>query len=70
MNRVGQFIAVDGGGKRYTVQVYVDCATAGTVPGVTQLVAADGRRVPRVEQGEYEFVDTGARLRSHRGDAP
>ena len=75
--KIGQFIATDEKGRRYTVLIYTNIIKAGTfenpgmeVEGMKELKTFEGMEVNRLEKGKYQIVQTGIIIQSDSPDAP
>jgi hypothetical protein len=75
--RTGSFRATGSDGRQYTVYIYTDFIDIGSfqnpnavVEGLKELRTSDGMPVNRLQQGEYEIVQTGIVLRSSSPAAP
>jgi hypothetical protein len=74
---MGQFIATDENGRRYTIMIFTNVVKAGTlenpsmkVEGMKELKTFEGMAVNRLEKGKYQIVQTGIILQSDSPDAP
>ena len=59
--KIGQFIATDENGRRYTILIYTNIIKAGTfenpsmeVDGMNELKTFEGMAVNRLEKGKYQ----------------
>ena len=75
--KIGQFIATDENGRRYTIMIYTNIVSAGTlenpsegVEGMTELKTFEGMAVNRLEKGRYQIVQTGVIVQSDSPGAP
>ncbi len=75
--RMGQFIATDENGRRYTILIYTNVIKAGTlenpsmeVEGMEELKTFEGMAVNRLEKGKYQIAQTGIIIQSDSPDAP
>ena len=75
--KVGQFIATDENGRRYTILIYTNIKKAGTVEnpsveveGMEELKTYEGMSVNRLEKGKYQIAQTGIIIWSDLPDAP
>ena len=75
--KVGQFIATDENGRRYTILIYTNIIKAGKVEnpsggieGETELRTFEGMAVNRLEKGKYQIAQTGIIVQSDSPDAP
>ena len=75
--KIGQFIATDENGRRYTILIYTNVIKAGAVEnpseeveGMTELKTFEGMAVNRLEKGKYQIVQTGIIIQSGSPDAP
>ena len=75
--KIGQFIATDENGRRYTILIYTNVIKAGTVDnpsggveGMAELKTFEGMAVNRLEKGKYQIVQTGIIVQSDSPDAP
>ena len=75
--KIGQFIATDEKGRRYTILIYTNIIKAGTfedpsmeVEGIKELKTFEGMAVNRLEKGKYQIVQSGIIVRSDSPDAP
>ena len=75
--KIGQFIATDENGRRYTILIYRNIIKAGTfenpsmeVEGMEELKTFEGMAVSRLEKGKYQIVQTGIIVQSDSPDAP
>ena len=75
--KIGQFIATDGNGRRYTIVIYTNITKAGTVEnpnegveGMAELKTFEGMAVNRLEKGKYQIVQTGVIVQSDSPDGP
>ncbi len=75
--KMGQFIATDENGRRYTILIYTNVAKAGTlenpsmeVEGMEELKTFEGMAVNRLEKGKYQIAQTGIIIRSDSPNAP
>ena len=75
--KIGQFIATDEKGRRYTILIYTNVMKAGTfenpsgeVEGMNELKTFEGMAVNRLEKGKYQIVPTGIIVQSDSPDAP
>jgi hypothetical protein len=75
--KMGQFIAVDENGRRYTILIYTNLIKAGTfenpsmeVDGMNELKTFEGMAVNRLEKGKYQIVKSGIIVHSDSPDAP
>ena len=75
--KIGQFIATDENGRRYTILIYTNVVKAGTfenpsmeVEGMKELKTFEGMAVNRLEKGKYQIVPTGIIVQSDSPDAP
>ena len=64
--KIGQFIATDENGRRYTNLIFTNIIKAGTfenrnkeVEGIGELKTFEGMAVNRLEKGKYQIVPTG-----------
>ena len=74
---IGQFIATDENGRRYTILIFTNVIKAGTLEnpsmeeeGMEELKTFEGMAVNRLEKGKYQIVQTGIIVRSDSPDAP
>ena len=74
---IGQFIATDENGRRYTILIFTNLVKGGTVEnpsmeveGNKELKTFEGMAVNRLEKGKYEIVQTGIIVQSDSPDAP
>jgi hypothetical protein len=74
---IGQFIATDENGRRYTILIYTNLVKAGTVEnpsmeveGMEELKTFEGVAVNRLEKGKYQIAQTGIIVRSDSPNAP
>jgi hypothetical protein len=74
---IGQFIATDENGRRYTILIFTNVIKAGTLEnpsmeeeGMKELTTFEGMAVNRLEKGKYQIVQTGIIVRSDSPDAP
>ena len=77
IRKIGQFIATDEKGRRYTILIYTNIINAGTfenpsmeVEGMNELKTFEGMAVNRLEKGKYQIVQTGIIVQSDSPDAP
>jgi putative component of toxin-antitoxin plasmid stabilization module len=77
LKMTGSFSATGDDGRQYEVYIYTNFIKAGTfgdpnavVEGLKELRTSDGMAINRLQQGEYEIVQTGVVLRSSSPDAP
>jgi hypothetical protein len=76
IKRSGSFIATDKHDRTYTIDIfteYIDVSTLGGeewLPGMKSLRTDDGYSVNRLQQGEYQVVQTGVLLFSNEPEAP
>jgi hypothetical protein len=75
--KIGQFIATDEKGRRYTILIFTNVTKAGTlenpsmeVEGMEELKTFEGMAVNRLEKGRYQIVQTGIIIQSDSPDAP
>ena len=75
--KMGQFIATDENGRRYTILIYTNVIKEGTlkspsteVEGMEELKTFEGMAVNRLEKGKYQIVQTGIIVQSDSPDAP
>jgi hypothetical protein len=75
--KIGQFIATDENGRRYTILIYVNILKAGTfenpgmeMEGMKELKTFEGMAVNRLEKGKYQILQTGIIVQSDSPDAP
>ena len=75
--KMGQFIATDEKGRRYTILIYTNVIKAGTlenpsmeVEGKEELTTFEGMAVNRLEKGKYQIVQTGIIVKSDSPNAP
>jgi hypothetical protein len=75
--KIGQFIATDENGRRYTILIFTNLVKAGTVEnpsmeveGMKELKTFEGMAVNRLEKGKYQIVKTGIIVQSDSTDAP
>ena len=75
--KIGQFIATDEKGRRYTILIYTNIIKAGTfenpsmdADGMNELKTFEGMAVNRLEKGKYQIVPTGIIVQSDSPDAP
>jgi len=75
--KIGQFIATDENGRRYTLLIFTNVIKGGTlenpgkeVEGMEELTTFEGMAVNRLEKGKYQIVQTGIIVRSDSPDAP
>jgi hypothetical protein len=75
--KIGQFIATDENGRRYTILIFTNLVKAGTVEnpsmeveGMKELKTFEGMTVNRLEKGKYQIVKTGIIVQSDSADAP
>ena len=75
--KIGQFIATDENGRRYTILIFTNLVKAGTVEnpsmeveGMKELKTFEGMAVNRLEKGKYQIVKTGIIVQSDSADAP
>jgi hypothetical protein len=75
--KIGQFIATDENGRRYTIMIFTNIIKAGTLEnpsmeeeGMKELTTFEGMAVNRLEKGKYQIVQTGITVRSDSPDAP
>jgi hypothetical protein len=75
--KIGQFIATDENGRRYTLLIFTNIIKAGTfenprvgVEGMKELKTFEGMAVNRLEKDKYQIVQTGIIVRSDSPDAP
>ena len=74
--KIGQFIATDEKGRRYTILIYTNIIKAGTFEtlskeeGMEELKTFEGMTVNRLEKGKYQIVQTGIIVQSDSPDAP
>ena len=75
--RTGSFRATGSDGRQYTVHIYTDFIDVGSfgdpnavAEGLKELQTSDGMLVNRLQQGQYEIVQTGVVLRSNSPAAP
>ena len=61
--KIGQFIATDGNGRRYTILIYTNIIKAGTfenpsegVEGMTELKTFEGMAVTRLEMSLFRLI--------------
>ena len=74
---IGQFIATDENGRRYTISIFTNLVKAGTlenpsmeVEGMEELKTFEGMAVNRLEKGKYQIAQTGIIVQSDSPDAP
>jgi hypothetical protein len=74
---IGQFIATDENGRRYTILIFTNFIKAGTfenpsmeVEGMEELKTFEGMAVNRLEKGKYQIAQTGIIIQSDSPDAP
>ena len=75
--KIGQFIATDENGRRYTILIFTNVIKAGTlenpsmeVEGMEELKTFEGMAVNRLEKGKYQIAQTGIIVQSDSADAP
>ena len=75
--KIGQFIAIDENGRRYTILIFTNVIKAGTLEnpnmeeeGETELRTFEGMAVNRLEKGKYQIAQTGIIIQSDSPDAP
>ena len=75
--KIGQFIATDENGRRYTIVIFTNVVKAGTlenpsmeVEGMEELKTFEGMAVNRLEKGKYQIAQTGIIIQSDSPDAP
>ncbi len=75
--KIGQFIATDENGRRYTILIFTNIIKAGTfeepsmeVEVMKELNTYEGMAVNRIEKGKYQIVQTGIIVQSDSPDAP
>ena len=76
--KIGQFIATDENGRRYTILIFTNVIKAGTlenpsmeeVEGMEELKTFEGMAVNRLEKGKYQIAQTGIIVQSDSPDAP
>jgi len=75
--KIGQFIATDENGRRYTILIFTNVIKAGTLEnpsmeeeGETELRTFEGMAVNRLEKGKYQIAQTGIIVQSDSPDAP
>jgi hypothetical protein len=75
--KIGQFIATDEKGRRYTILIFTNVTRAGTLEnpsgeaeGMEELKTFEGMAVNRLEKGRYQIVQTGIIIQSDSPDAP
>jgi hypothetical protein len=75
--KMGQFIATDEKGRRYTILIYMNIMKAGTlenpseeVEEMEELKTFEGMAVNRLEKGKYQIVKSGIIVHSDSPDAP
>jgi hypothetical protein len=75
--KIGQFIATDENGRRYTILIFTNIIKAGAlgnpsgaVEGMTELKTFEGMAVNRLEKGKYQIVQTGKIVQSDSPNAP
>jgi hypothetical protein len=75
--KIGQFIATDENGRRYTILIFTNVVKAGTlenpsmeVEGMEELKTFEGMAVNRLEKGKYQIAQTGIIVRSDSPNAP
>ena len=75
--KIGQFIATDENGRRYTILIFTNIIKAGTfenpsteVEGIKELKTFEGMAVNRLEKGRYQIVKTGIIVQSDLPNAP
>jgi hypothetical protein len=75
--KIGQFIATDENGRRYTILIFTNVVKAGTLEnpsmegeGMEELKTFEGMAVNRLEKGKYQIAQTGIIVQSDLPDAP
>jgi hypothetical protein len=75
--KIGQFIATDENGRRYTILIFTNFIKTGTFEnpsmegeGTKELKTFEGMAVNRLEKGKYQIVQTGIIVQSDSPDAP
>ena len=75
--KIGQFIATDENGRRYTILIFTNVVKAGTLEnpsmeeeGETELRTFEGMAVNRLEKGKYQIAQTGMIIQSDSPNAP
>jgi len=75
--KMGQFIATDENGRRYTILIFTNLVKSGKVEnpsmeveGMKELKTFEGMAVNRLEKGKYQIVKTGITVQSDSADAP
>ena len=73
---IGQFIATDENGRRYTILIFTNVIKAGTlenpsmeVEGMEELKTFEGMTVNRLEKGKYQIAQTGIIIQSDSPNA-
>ena len=74
---IGQFIATDENGRRYTILIFTNFIKAGTfenpsmeVEGMEELKTFEGMAVNRLEKGKYQITQSGIIIQSDSPNAP
>ena len=74
---IGQFIATDENGRRYTILIFTNLVKAGTVEnpsmeveGNKELKTFEGMAVNRLEKGKYQIAQSGIIIQSDSSNAP
>jgi hypothetical protein len=77
MKKTGSFSATGTDSRQYTVYIYTDLIDAGDfvnpnaiADGLMELRTSGGMHLKRLQQGEYEILETGVVLRSSSPVAP
>jgi hypothetical protein len=75
--KIGQFIATDENGRRYTILIFTNVVKAGTlenpsmeVEEMEELKTFEGMAVNRLEKGKYQIAQTGIIIQSDSPNAP
>ncbi len=74
--KIGQFIATDENGRRYTILIFTNFIKTGRLEnpsmeaeGMNELKTFEGMAVSRLEKGRYQIVPTGTIVQSDSPDA-
>ena len=75
--KIGQFIATDENGRRYTILIFTNFIKAGTFEnpsmegeGIKELKTFEGMAVNRLEKDKYQIVQSGIIVQSDSPDVP